>query len=129
MIDYLLKRENFIHLIRYLANLFIVESYLLGFRQLSSTETRMMSPLYDYLKRSLNQSTFESVLSLLETEFGTMARGIDNLTDDREYLKVIQLVEGVKLFYDVLLRKKNLVTNDIVIKQQSNEIRNDVPAQ
>jgi len=110
VIDHIWKRDKLGHLVKYLTNMFIVESKLLSLNKLPP-EDKIMSPIYDHLKVNFVAFNFEGLLSLIATEFLSMIRTVDRLLDDREYLDSSEIAYGIFQFYELRLLKKNLISS------------------
>lgn len=109
IVDWLLKREDYLHLIRYLTHLFIVEGNLVVLDKIAPSQ-RITEPIFEHLKRSMNVLALDNILDMISIEFLRAAREIERVSDEREYLSAYQIAFGQKQFYELIMRKWNSIS-------------------
>lgn len=108
IVDLLLSREDYLHLVRYLVHLFIVEGNLVMLDKIAPSQ-RITEPIYEHLKRSMNVLALDNIFEMIAYEFLRVAQETEQANGEREYLGAYKIVLGQKQFYQLVMRKRNSV--------------------
>lgn len=109
-------------MVRYLANLFIVEGNLLRLAKIETAQ-RITGQIFDHLKGSMNVLAFENILEMISIEFCNIANETEKASEGREYLSTVELVIGQKQFYELVMRKR--ITTQTTITEGCNIFSDD----
>lgn len=108
VIDYHIAKSDYLHLVKYLTNLFVVETKLNDLGKINNYD-KISGRVFGYLKNKLDPNEYDSILNLITTEFLTYSQILDTIPEDRDYLEFNELLRGLVSFYDVTRPKKYLV--------------------
>ena len=107
ILDSLVKKEEYITILNYLVNLFIVESKLCLIGKIHRSDS-IANLAFEHLECNLPAYVYENLIELVSFEFINIARSIETANEEREHLEIIEIVDAQRQFYEWRLKKKML---------------------